>query len=138
MAEPAAKKQGYFSPIESESDALRVLKESRNGFFVLAALTAAVAVLLGQYWNLLDAALLAGLGLVVLKTRSQAAAIALMLLTSLQAVMTLLNKLGVTSSGGGNLILAGIACFAAFRAIQATRWLKKASAASAPGTAVGA
>jgi hypothetical protein len=115
-----AEKEPGDAKIETSEDALKAVKDSSNAFFVVAALSAAVAVFLGQYWNLLDVALMVICASFLRRLHSRAAAILLLLLALGEAGMTLANKLGAASSGGNNLILAVVVVAAAVRAIQAT------------------
>jgi cobalamin synthase len=52
MSEAKEKKKGWFSKIESREDALKVVKDTSSGFFVVAALQAALSFLMGVLCSL--------------------------------------------------------------------------------------
>jgi hypothetical protein len=113
------KKNGLFARIESASDAAKTVRDAAMGFFFVAVLQALVGMLVSRSM-LGDAAILAILAGVLLKWRSRVAAVLLLLVATLQAGVTLLNRLGVLSQGGKNVILAVIMLIIAARAVEAT------------------
>ena len=115
----APKKKGMFAPIESRTDAEKVVKESAAAFLFVALLQAALAYFVNPA-ILIDAALYLVLGGALWIWKSRVAAVLLALLASAAIVVTVLNKLGVTAQGGTNIILAVIIAIAAIRAVQAT------------------
>jgi hypothetical protein len=52
--------------------------------------------------------------------QSRVAAVLLLLVTGIQGLVTILNRLGVTTQGGTNIILAFIMLVIAVRAVEAT------------------
>jgi hypothetical protein len=69
---------------------------------------------------LIDAGILALLGLILMKWHSRTAAVLLLLVSLGQATVTVLNRLGVTAMGGKNIVLAIIMVIVAVRAVEAT------------------
>lgn len=69
---------------------------------------------------LIDAALYAGLGLILMKWKARRAAVLLLVLSGFAALVTAMNKLGLMSEGGTNIILALIVFWAAIWAVEAT------------------
>ena len=114
----AAKKKGMFAKIETREDALEMANGAAKGFLFVAALQAAIGAFLTP-GALIDAIILAVLGLFLLKSHSRAAAVLLLLVSLGEAVVTLLNRLGVMK-GGNNIILAVIMVIVAVRAVEAT------------------
>jgi hypothetical protein len=109
----------FNGPIASLEDADRVIREAAKSYFVLAAIQAAVAFLLGP-WILVDAAIVAVGGFWLLKSKSRVSACLLLGLGILQACQTFLNKFGGQKQGGSNIILALIVVWVGVRAVQAT------------------
>jgi hypothetical protein len=110
---------GLFAKIESRDDALNTVREASNGFFGLAALQAAIGFFLFPAM-ITDAVILVILALGLRLWRSRIAAVLLLLMTGFGAVMTVLNKIGVTHQGGTNIFLAFIMLVVAVRAVEAT------------------
>jgi hypothetical protein len=118
MATPA-KKFGMFSSLETRDQALKMTRDAAYGFLFVAALHA----LLGFFFMpavLVDAVILAVLAFFLLRTQSRVAAVLLLLVSSGQAAVTVLNRLGMTQLGGKNIILAVIMLIVAVRAVEAT------------------
>ncbi len=69
---------------------------------------------------ILDGILFAVFGLILWKWNSRISAIILLLLSCATVVITFMNKIGNTSSGGTNVFLAIILLVVAIRAIEAT------------------
>jgi predicted ferric reductase len=133
-----AKKKGLFSKIETRDDALKAVKDTSMGFFVVAALQAALSFLVG-FSVLVDAALYVIGGFFVRRFHSRVAAVALLLLALVAAGVTVANKLGENLGGGNNILLAVIVLWAAVRAVEATfklhgRFSEKAIAVEPPST----
>ena len=118
MAE-AKKKSALTSRIATRDDALATIKEASTGFFVVAALMAALSFFIG-FTVLVDAALFAILGFFLRRFHSRVAAVLLLLLAVADAGATVANKLGYDAGGGSNIILAVIVLWAAIRAVEAT------------------
>jgi hypothetical protein len=112
-------KQGLFSKIESRDDALKTVRGASTAFFVLAAIQAAVGFFLFPS-VITDAVILSVLGLALRLWCSRVAAVLLLLVTGVQACVTVLNRVGVTNSGGNNIFLAIIMLIVAVRAVEAT------------------
>ena len=118
MATPA-KKIGMFSSLQTREDAMKMTRDAAYGFFFVAGLQA----LLGFFFMpsaLVDAVVLAVLALFLLTAQSRTAAVLLLLVSLGQAVITVLNRLGMTQMGGKNIILAVIMVVVAVRAVEAT------------------
>ena len=117
MAE--VKKKGWFSKIESRADALKTVKDASTGFFVVAALQAALSFLVG-FSVLIDAAIYVVGGFFLRRFNSRAAAVVLLSLALLGLGVTVANKFGENLGGGNNIFLAAIVLWAAIRAVEAT------------------
>jgi hypothetical protein len=119
MSEPTPKKKGFFSKLESRQDALRLVKDTSNAFFFIAALQAALAYWIGLS-VLLDAAMYAVAAFFLRRFNNRTAAVILLILALLGAGVTLANRAGANLGGGNNIILAVIMLWAAVRAVEAT------------------
>ena len=117
--EEKKKKAGLFSKIESKDDALKTIKDCSMGFFFIAVLQAVLGYFIAPSL-IIDAVLYAILAGILLKWKSRIASVFLLLLGGAALVMTVLNKAGVTSEGGNNVILAVIIVWAAIRSVEAT------------------
>ena len=118
MANPA-KKKGLFSSMETREDALKMVRDAAWGFLFVAALHGLLGILVAPS-VLIDAAALAVLGIILMKWNSRVAAVLLLLISTGQATVTVLNQMGVTSMGGKNIYLAIIMMIVAVRAVEAT------------------
>jgi hypothetical protein len=114
-----AKKNGLFAKIENGTDAAKTVRDAALGFFFVAALQGLLGVFLAPAL-MVDAVVLVVLAGILMKWRSRTAAVLLLLMSGLQAATTILNRIGVTSQGGKNIILAAIMVIAAVRAVEAT------------------
>jgi len=134
----AVKKQGLFSRIETREDALKLVRDGSIAFLVLAGLQALIGVFIAP-GMLLDAAIVAVLALIIWKAQSRVGAVALVLLTGAEAVITVLNRIGAMSSGGSNVFLAIIMLILSIRLVEATFKLARAqpSTRRAPVSASG-
>ncbi len=119
MSETAPKKRGFFSKLESREDALKLVKDTSNGFFFIAALQAALAYWLGLS-ILFDAVIYAVGGCFLRRFNSRAAAVVLLILALVGAGVTVANRAGANLGGGNNIIVAIIVLWAAVRAVEAT------------------
>jgi len=128
------RKKSLFSRIETREDALKTVRDAAIGFFVLAGLQGLAAFLLAPAL-LIDATLLLLLGGILMRWRSRTAAILLLLFSMLEGIVTLLNRLGLMSQGGTNVLLAVIMIIAAVRAVEATFKLHGRFAATMVGGA---
>jgi hypothetical protein len=118
MANPA-KKTGLFSTIETRENAVKMARDAGRGFLFLAGLQGVLGVMIAPAM-LIDAIILGSLGLILLKWHSRTAAVLLLIVAVLMAGVTVLNRLGVTSSGGKNIFLAIIMLIVGVRAVEAT------------------
>jgi hypothetical protein len=119
--------------IATRADALKVIKDSSNAFFVLAAIQTALALVVRDYSILFDAGLLVVLSLGLRRLNSRAAAVILLVLAVFECGTTIANRLGMNLGGGNNVILALIMVFVAYRATQATYRLRKLTSEGAAG-----
>lgn len=115
----SGKKQGLFSRLETRDDALKLVRSGSIAFLVLAGLQALIGFFLLPA-ILIDAAILAVLALIIMKAHSRVAALILLLVAGAEAVVTLLNRIGVMSEGGRNIFLAAIMLILAVRMVEAT------------------
>src|SRR5262249_22297057 len=114
-----AKRSAFWSlTVRSADDAKKMVRESAMGFYTIAAIEAAVALLLGPS-ILLDAGLFAGLGIWLHRTNSRVAATLLLILAGISIVTTASNQFG-GGQGGRNTVLAVIVFWIAIRAVFAT------------------
>ena len=113
------KKQGLFSSIETRDDALKMIRSASTGFFTVAALQALIGVFLMPA-ILIDAVILTVLALILRKWNSRVAAVLLLLMASAEAIVTVLNRIGVMAEGGKNIFLAFIMLVLAIRAAEAS------------------
>ncbi|WP_052594573.1 hypothetical protein [Aureispira sp. CCB-QB1] len=108
-----------FAKIETKEDALGVIKETANGFFVVACLQIIIGIILMPA-IILDGVVLIVLGLLLRQLKSRVVAVILFLFSVIAFIMTIMNKFGISSEGGGNIFLAGLMVYISIRAIQAT------------------
>lgn len=118
MTKPTTKKT-MFSKIETREDALEVIKDSSNGFFVVAAIQIAIGIFLMPS-IILDGVVFAVLGLLLRQLHSRVVAVLLLMVSISSLVMTIMNKFDAETHGGSNIYLAGIMVYVSVRAIQAT------------------
>jgi K+ transporter len=133
MAESA--KKGLLAPIATREDALKTVRDASLGFLFLAGLQTVIGIAIAPAL-LVDAMVLGSLGLWLKISNSRAAAVLLLIVAVLEAVVTLLNKLKVTHSGGTNIFLGILMVIVAVRAVEATFKLQNplaARPAGAPG-----
>jgi hypothetical protein len=114
-----AKKMGLFSKIETRADALKLTRDASIGFLFLAGLQGVLGAMIAPTM-LIDAIILGLLGLILMKWCSRTAAVLLLLVSLGQTGVTVLNRMGVTSSGGKNVFLAVLMLIVAVRAVEAT------------------
>lgn len=111
-------KKLWFGKIESKEDAIKVIKDSSNGFLILAAIQIGIGFLIGTT-AIIDGVLYAILALLLRKFNSRVVAIIFLLLSSAAIVVTGINRFG-EGEGGKNIFLAIIMIYVSIRAIQAT------------------
>ena len=131
MSEPKPKKMGLFSKIESQDDALKIVKDASSGFFFVAILQTAVAYWVGASL-LYDAALYVVGAFFLRRFKSRVAAVGLLVLALGEFVVTVANRVGANLSGGNNILLAGIVLCVAVRAVEATFKLRGRFAQGSP------
>jgi hypothetical protein len=119
MPATAKKKNGLFAKIENGADAAKTVRDASLAFFVVAVLYGLMGVFMARA-AITDAVILLILATILMKWRSRAAAVLLLLMSGLQAGVTLLNRLGMMSEGGNNVFLAAIMVITAARAVEAT------------------
>ena len=129
-----APKFPWWGTVKTLDEAQVVVAAVAKAFYLLAVLQGAVGYFIGGLWALVDAGLYAILALLLQKYRSRAAAVALLILSSIAMITTGMNMLGI-SKGGTNIVLALIVFWASIRAVQATFALRRLqSSANQPAT----
>ena len=119
QASPTGSTAQFFSlTVTSASEAAKVVRECAFAFYVLAGIQGLAALLLGRAM-LVDAAVLAALAVWLHLGRSRIAATLLLALTVVEAVVTIMNRLGQPIGGGNNIILAAIAVWVGVKAVAA-------------------
>lgn len=113
---------GLFSKIETEEQALKIIRDTAYGFYFVVVLGLVLGLLVEQLQGLIfDAVLIAALTVLVHRLQSRVAAVLLMLLMFAELGITLHNKMYPhEASGGGNVLLAVIMTYCGVRALQAT------------------
>jgi hypothetical protein len=104
--------------IETEDQALLVIREASKGFFWLAGLQAVLGVLVYPP-TLIDAVMYALLGYWLRKSNSRVAALLLLLIAAGALGVTAVNRFG-GGAGGRNIFLAAFVFWACVRVVQAT------------------
>jgi len=117
--ETKKKRTGLLGKIENREGALKTIKESAYAFIFIALLQGAIGVFLAPS-TLIDAALFLICAILLMWLKSRTVAIVLLLMSLGAVIMTVLNKIGVSTGGGSNIILAIIILFAAVKATEAT------------------
>jgi len=131
MAEVTKKKKALFSKIETREDALKAVRDCAGGFFVVAAIQGVLGALLFPSM-IIDAVLIAVLAFILRQWHSRFAAVVLLLMSLVILGITVGNRIGLTSQGGGNIFLAVLMVLVAFRSVQATFILAKKAAPAQP------
>lgn len=111
--------KGIFAKITNGAEAVHMARDAAKCFFFLAALQAVAAFIL-DLWILLDAGIYATCGFFILKLWSRTAALVVLVLATVGLIVTILNKLGMSDSGGKNIFLALITFWVALRSLEAT------------------
>lgn len=127
----AETKRKWYAPVLTEADAVQAIKEASSAFFVVAGLMAVFAVVMKQYANFFDVAVMTGCSLWLRLTASRVAAVFLAALVLLQIGVTVGNIAGTTHSGGTNVLLSIFMAVAALRGAQAA-WLLHRARSAAP------
>ena len=121
---PPKKKNAWFGKIETRDEALKVIKDTSNGFYFLAALQIVLGYFIMGTEAIIDGVIFAVCAFLLRKFNSRVVAVILLLLSIGGLVVTGINKFG-GGTGGRNLFLAVIMIWISVRAIQATFGLKK-------------
>lgn len=130
-----------FSKIETQADALRIIRRTANAFLVVVALQAAVFIapqqmrdrVLSNYGYFLLVFIIAVAAFSLRQFKSRTAAIVLLLLAGTTAVATVVNRDGSNVRNGAKILVAGVVLWAAVRGVQATFALKEISTRTEPG-----
>lgn len=121
---PPKKKNTWFGKIETRNEALKVIKDTSNSFYLLAILQTILGYFIIGIWSITDGIVFAVCAFLLRKFNSRIVAIILLLLSVSGLVITGMNKFD-DGAGGRNLFLAVIMIWVSIRAIQATFELKK-------------
>jgi len=103
--------------METEQEARKAIHDSAKAFYVLAAIEAVLAFVLGLS-AMLDAGIFALLGFWLQRRQSKIAAVLLLLASAYGIYATGVNRFG-GGQGGQNIILSVITCWVALRATVA-------------------
>lgn len=114
-----------FQTISNKEEALKVIRDASNAFYLIAIINGVLMIISGQPLGIIDGVIYAVLAFLLRKDQKNIIAIILLVLSALGLITTLLNIFGVTNAGGRNIILASIVVWAAVRAFQATSYLQK-------------
>ena len=118
------KKNAWFGKIETKEEAIKVIKNSSNGFYFLAALQIVIGYFLLGLPAIIDGVMFGVLAFLLRQFRSMVVAVLLLLLSVGGVVVTAMNQFG-GGTGGRNTILALIIIWVSVRAMQATFKLHK-------------
>ena len=121
---PPKKKNAWYGKIETKEEALKVIKDTSNGFYFLAALQIVLGYFIMGREAIIDGVIFAVCAFLLRKLNSRAVAIILLLLSVSGLVVTGINKFG-GGTGGRNITLAVVMIWISIRAIQATFGLRK-------------
>ncbi len=112
------RRAGFLAKIESRDDALKIIKDTALGFYMLALVQGVLTVTVNTaLW--VDAVLVVVLAFWLARSNSRPAAITLFLLSSLVFIVTLLNVPGVQIQGR-NAVLGLFMVWVSGRAMEAT------------------
>jgi hypothetical protein len=113
-----------FASITDRETGLKVEREIFFGYLTVAAIQGVIGafVMRSMIW---DALILAGLAFAFKQWHSRVAAVLLMLLSFVIGVTTVGSLLGMSNSGGRNIILAAIVVYMGLRATQVSFALHK-------------
>lgn len=118
------KKNSWFGKIETQDEALEVIKGVSIGFYFLAVLQIVIGYFLIGLESIIDGVIYAVLAFLLRKFNSRVVAVILLLISIASIVFTGINQFA-GGTGGKNTILAVITVWASIRAIQATFKLHK-------------
>lgn len=127
MSMTTKKKRRWFFRVETIEDANEAMKIAYQSFLALAAIQAAAVLFLSfvgstSLANLGDSLLMVALAYLIKLRQSRLAAVLLLAYSLLIGFLTASARLGVplTDLGGRNVILAGLAVYAAYKGTQGT------------------
>lgn len=115
--------RSFFGKLNSHYEALAMVKDTSNAFFIIAALQLLSALLASSLIGLLDPSLNFAGALVLRRTNSRVAATLLLLLASIATLIFLLGYTDIQFSahtGSMALIFALVGLWAGVRATEAT------------------
>ena len=127
------KKNVWFGKIETKEEAIKVIKDSSNGFYFLATLQIVIGYFLFGFPTIIDGVIFGVLAFLLRQFRSMVVAVLLLLLSVVGVVVTVMNQFG-GGTGGRNIILALIMIWASVRVMQATFKLHKLGKGSVPAS----
>lgn len=122
-------KYKWFGKIETLEEAEKLIKDGGNGFYVLAVIQAALSYFL-DWTMLIDGVLLAILAYLLKKRKNVWIAAILFAFVLVMLVTTTISRFGYEGYGGKNILLAIIAVYISFRALQAALYLRKTNQAA--------
>ncbi len=118
------KKNTLFGKIETKEEALKIIKDSSNGFYFLSALEIIAGYFVIGISAIIDGIIFAICAFLLRKFNSKVVAIILLLISAMSLITTGVNKFS-NGSGGQNIFLAVIVVWISIRAVQATFALEK-------------
>ena len=118
---PAAskKKHAWFSKITTKEEAKKVIKDARNGFYILAAIEILAGLFVLGIPTVVDGVLFGVLAFLMDRFNSRIAAVVLLLLAIAAVFVTIQSSIG-GGAGGRNVFLSVIVAVISIRAVQAT------------------
>lgn len=114
-----ATKGSWFAKIETKEDALKVIKNTSIGFFVVAGIHGVSGFFLTPAL-FIDAVLIAVLAYILMQWKVRTAAVILLILACIITITTFLNRAGGISKSNSSILLALIILWAGVRATEAT------------------
>jgi hypothetical protein len=131
MADTEKKKSSMFAKIESREDAQKMVRDASYAFYFMAVLQGVIGCFILKSM-VVDGVLYAILAFFLHKFSSRIAAVLLFLMTFISFAVTIMNKIGASNQGGGNIILAIIVLIISVRAIEGTLKLRGKFKEAAP------
>lgn len=119
-------KSKLYAKIQTYEDAVAVVKEASQSWYVLSALQFVGGVIVLSYYSMIiDCVVYIVFGFLLQKYKSRFCAVFLMLISVVGLVITALNMFKVTYFGGMNILLSLVMLYISARAIQATNLIHK-------------
>lgn len=110
----------FWPELRTKEEAEKVINYNFWFFVCIAILLSIMYILVfGNYFAIVESLLLLFLALMVRFTKSRFFAVALFILVSLEVIVTILAKLGITE-GGTNIFLAALFFLASLNTLRAT------------------